>query len=166
MAGVHVNHDLSSKINPRINQYKKDLFGNHRVEIKSVYLRNPAKCKRHYLDKYRIGLPQLKTFIEEQWYGLFDRCHAQGLHIQAWVLDKRYFSYMRDKASCLEITAQSLFDRIELHPNRDCEIVFDQMEKSIRSRQNEQGRIVKIANKEINLKSFSNIEIQPHRRVF
>jgi hypothetical protein len=54
----------------------------------------------------------------------------------------------------LELTSQVLFDRVELHPSRKCSIVFDQMDAQIKSITHQQGKIIRIANREVDLRSF------------
>lgn len=153
LAGVHINSDLLSKLNPDINDAKERYFGTKHVEIRSSNLRNPQKQKKHYLDKYGITREQLQDFIEKHWYKILED-NKENIQLQAFVLDKRYYLHPRKNRSCIELVAQCLFDRVELHPSRECEIVFDQMDAEIQSTQHEQGKIVRIANKEVDLSSY------------
>ncbi len=153
LAGLYVSQELVAELNPHINALKNQFFGTKHVEIKSVHLRNPEKRKRYYLEPYDITEDRLRTFTEEHWYKIFEN-HKNDLQLQAFVLDKRYFRNKRPERMPLELTSQVLFDRVELNSNRQCSIVFDQMDAQIKSVRHHQGKIVRIANKEVDLNSF------------
>jgi hypothetical protein len=153
LTGLYIPQELVAELNPLINDLKKQFFGTKHVEIKSVHLRNPEKRKKYYLDPFGISEDQLRNFIEDHWYKLFED-HKDGIQLQAFVLDKRYYKNKRPECTPLELTSQVLFDRVELNTNRQCSIVFDQMDAQIKSIKHQQGRILRIANKEVDLHSF------------
>ena len=155
LAGIHVDSQLVAKINKEIDQKKIGVFGNKRVEIKSYYLRNPGAHRRQYLQKYGLRLSELEDFVNNFWYKILADNRGE-IQIQAVVLDKRYYSEQRHRRSPLDITTVALLDRLERHPNRRCQIMFDQMESSIKSTSGDQGRILQIADKSINLDSFQD----------
>ena len=138
LAGLYIPRSLVSNLNPVINKLKKDVFGDEHVEIKSVYMRNPDKRKKYYLDKYSVTEKDLLKFTNS-WYKIFEQ-HHKKIRLQAFVLDKRYFSTQRIEHSPLQLLSQVLFDRVELNPHRDCTIVIDQMDKEIKSLKNRQGK--------------------------
>ncbi|MCY4010859.1 MAG: DUF3800 domain-containing protein [Candidatus Saccharibacteria bacterium] len=164
LAGIHVDSRLVAKLNQEIRQKKKEVFGNGQVEIKSYYLRNPEARKRQYLRKYDLTPKDLKSFVDTFWYKLLED-NKENIQIQAVVLDKRYYSEQRHRHSPLDIATVALLDRIEKHPKKQCRIIFDQMESSIRSTKGDQGRILQIADKSINLDSrrdgsYSHIDVK------
>lgn len=152
LAGLYIPHSLVSTLNPEINKLKRDVFGTEHVEIKSVFMRNPEKRKKYYIDKYSITENDLRSFTDS-WYKIFEK-HPKKIRLQAFVLDKRYFSTQRSEHSPLQLLSQVLFDRVELNPHRECTIVIDQMDKEIKSIKNRQGEIIKISHKEVSLNSY------------
>lgn len=102
-----------------------------------------------------MDLGDIKNFVDGFWYKILED-NRNDLQIQAVVLDKRYYSEQRHRRSPLDIATVALLDRIERHPKRECIIMFDQMESSIRSIKGDQGRILKIADKTIDLDSFQD----------
>ena len=153
LAGIHISGDCLAKINPEMNQLKEEFFGTKHVEIKSEWLRNPIKRKKKYLDQFKKSEEELKEFIEDKWYGIFNK-YEKELQIQAFVIDKRFYSLKREKITPYQETVQVLFDRVELHPNCTCEIVFDQMDEDIKSEKHNQGMILQISRKQLDLGSF------------
>lgn len=153
LTGLYIPQELVALLNPQINAMKKQFFGTKHVEIKSVHLRNPEKRKKYYLKQYGISEEDLRDFVENNWYKIFEN-YRQGIQLQAFVLDKRYFKNKRPSYVPLEITSQVLFDRVELGQNRKCSIVFDQMDSQIKSIRHQQGKIIRIADKEVDLNSF------------
>jgi hypothetical protein len=153
LAGVYIDSETIARLNPLINDKKREVFGTKYVEIHSTWLRNPHQRRKQYLDKFGVTEDTLKDFIENFWYPLLEN-HPQ-IKIQAVVLDKRYFKYQRTSTP-LEIATQALFDRIELRPDKTSRIVFDQMEAEVKSTKYEQGTILRIANHEIDLGAFFN----------
>lgn len=153
LAGLHISGEDIKKLNPQINKIKIDYFGTKHVEIKSDWLRNPHQRKKHYLDKFKISEERLKEFIETKWYKFFED-YPDSIQIQALILDKRYYKNKRGENTPLQLLTQALFDRVELHPHRCCVIVFDQMDDQIKSVAHNQGQILKISSKEIDLGSF------------
>ena len=153
LAGIHISSEAIARVNPHINQIKERFFGTKFVEIKSEWLRNPHQRRKHYLDVYKKDEEQLRGFVENEWYGVFQNFKAD-VQIQAFVLDKRFYYAKREKVKPFQELVQVLFDRVELHPHSACEIVFDQMDADIKSRKHNQGTILKISRKELDLKSF------------
>lgn len=153
LAGIHLDIALMRELNPKINAEKLRVFGTKHVEIRSVHLRNPEKRQKHYLDAFGITETTLKEFVEQFWYDIFET-HTDQIQIQAVILDKRYYKNPRVENKPLELATQALFDRVELHPNRQCTIVFDQMDAQIKSKTRDQGQILKISDKTIDLDSF------------
>lgn len=153
LAGIHVTGEKISEINPKLNQMKVDVFGTKHVEIKSVWLRIPEKRKKFYLDKFPVSEEDLVAFVKS-WYNVLHE-YESDIQIQAFVLDKRHFGERkRSEHSPLQILSQVLFDRVELHPSVKASIVFDQMEGRIKSVRHEQGDIIKISDKVLDLGSF------------
>ena len=155
LAGLHISADDIKKLNPVINKSKVEYFGTKHVEIKSDWLRNPDQKKKHYLDEFGITEKEIRKFIEEDWYKFFED-NPDSIQIQAFVLDKRYYKNKRSNNTPLQLLTQVLFDRVELHPHRDCVVVFDQMDREIKSVTHNQGQIFKISSKEIDLGSFQS----------
>ncbi len=154
LAGLHVSREAIAAINPLINAAKEKYFGTKFVEIKSEWLRNPHQRRKRYLDPFRMEESTLRSFVEEEWYGFFARYPAE-VQIQAFVLDKRFYYRKRFKVSPFQELVQVLFDRVELHPHAQCEIMFDQMEADIQSTKHRQGTVLKISKQELDLHSFS-----------
>lgn len=153
LAGIHVSIETVAKINPYINSIKEEFFGTRFVEIKSEWLRNPHQRKKHYLDPFNKTEEELKSFVEEKWYKIFETYQSE-IQTQAFVLDKRFYNNKREKESPLQILIQVLFDRVELHPHADCEIVFDQMDSNIKSQKHNHGAILSISRKQVDMQSF------------
>lgn len=153
LAGIYIEHELVAKLNPIINAKKIEVFGAKHVEIRSVNLRNPQKREKHYLEPFGVTEGQLKGFIENFWYGIFEQ-HKEAIQVQAVVLDKRYYKNPRATQKPLEIATQVMFDRIELHPNKECAVVFDQMDHQVKTKKRDHGQILQIADKTIDLGSF------------
>jgi len=153
LTGLYIPDATVAQLNPYINDLKKKYFGTKYVEIRSVHLRNPEKRRRYYLEPYGIDEERLRDFIESHWYKIFTD-HKTDIQLQAFVLDKRYHKNRRHEVSPLEMTSLILFDRVELHPSRACTIVFDQMDEQIKSVRHNHGKIIRIANKEVDLGSL------------
>ena len=153
LAGLHIDNDLIAEINPIINAKKVSTFGTKHVEIRSVNLRNPEKRTKHFIDKFGITEEALREFIEDFWYKIFDD-YKDRIQIQAVVIDKRYYKNNRFERKPLELATQVLFDRIELHTNRQCIIIFDQMDHQVKTTKRDQGQILQISNRTIDLGSF------------
>jgi hypothetical protein len=149
LAGLYIDGETIAKLNPFINEKKKEVFGTKYAEIHSNDLRNPRQRRKVYVDSFGVTEDELKDFVENFWYRIFS--DNPQIKIQAIVLDKRYYKYQRRDHSPLELTVQALFDRIEKGPNRTSRIVFDQMDSEVKSKKRDQGKILKIANHEINL---------------
>jgi len=151
LAGIHITSEKTSELNDLINVKKVEVFGTKHVEIKSDKLRNPHQRKKFYLDPFGVSEEELKGFIEDFWYPLFIK---ENFVVQAFVLDKRYFAGKRNGSTPLSLLTQIVFDRLEMFPANEYEIVFDQMESEIKSKKHDQGMILKVANQEINASPF------------
>ena len=152
LTGIHICNEKMSEINPLINKKKIEYFGTKYVEIKSEWFRNPHQRRKNYTTQFNITEESLTEFMEEFWYPLFQE-NKNSVKIQAFVLDKRYFAGKRIHTP-IEILTQTLFDRVERYPAENCTIVFDQMEKAIKSEKGAQGKILKVSKKEVNIGSF------------
>lgn len=155
LAGIYIDRELIKQLNPLINEKKIEVFGTKHVEIRSVQLRNPEKRRVHYLEPFGITEDRLREFIEEFWYKLFED-NKNTLQIQAIVLDKRYYKNKRIDNMPLDLATQALLDRVEWHPMHDSTIVFDQMDSQITSTRGDQGKIIHLADRSVNLGSFHN----------
>lgn len=153
LAGLHIDGDLIAELNPIINERKVKVFGTKHVEIRSVNLRNPEKRAKYYIDKFGVAEEDLREFIEDFWYKLFED-YKDKIQIQTVVIDKRYYKNNRFEIKPLQIATQVLFDRIELHPNHQCVVIFDQMDHQVKTDKRDQGQILQISNRTINLGSF------------
>jgi len=151
LAGLYVDSDTISRLNPIINAKKIEVFGTKYVEIHSSDIRNPHRRRKNYIEKYGIDDNDLKKFIDDFWYPII--ADNPQMKIQSVVLDKRYFKNRRN-LSPLVMATQALLDRIELGPNNTSLIIFDQMEDVLKSERGAQGDILKVANHEINLHAF------------
>ena len=149
LAGIHITSETMAVLNPLIDQKKVEVFGTKYVELHSANLRNPYKVKKEYLDKYHITIEKLRDFIDNFWYPLYT---SYPLQIISIIVDKRYFKNLRHEGKMpLEIAAEALFDRTELHPHRECNIIFDQMDDHIKSKKHDQGKVFEIAGTKIDL---------------
>ncbi len=149
LAGIHIDSETMAELNSLISQKKMELFGTRYVELHSVDLRSPHLQRRKYLKPYGIKLEKLREFIDDFWYPLFDQHKMQ---LVAIVVDKRYYNNgERSLRKPLEIAAEALFEQTESHPNKNCKIVFDQMDSQIKSCRRDQGRIMQIANMQVEL---------------
>lgn len=151
LAGIYISNDVVTKLNPVINKLKIKYFGSKHVEIKSVWLRNPDQRKKHYYDKFDISEDKLLKF-SQHWFNLFTKYDIQ---IQAFVLDKRFYgNKKREEFSPLQMLTQVVFDRVELHPKKECQIIFDQMDREIKTVKHNSGQMLKISHHEISFGSF------------
>lgn len=153
LAGIHISNKSMSIINPEIDKLKIDFFGSKEVEIKSEWLRVPQKRKKNYLDPFNKTEEELKGFVETCWYPLFEKYQVE-IQIQAFVIDKRFYNKKREKVTPFQELVQVLLDRVELHPNCECTIVFDQMDADIRSQKHKHGEILSISKKKVDLGSW------------
>ncbi len=150
LAGVHLTSDVIAEIGKNADALKESFFGTKHVEIKSEWLRNPVQKKKRYIDPFSVTDEKLVEFVDA-WYRLFADHHVQ---IQAFVLDKRYFGTRGRVHTPLQLLSQVLFDRIERYPSKEAIIVFDQMDREIKSEKRAHGEILKISDKVVDLGSF------------
>ena len=148
LGGFHINTEAMADLDRLINAKKQEVFGTKYVEIHSTALRSPKNRKKEYLDKFGITENELREFVENFWYPLFDEGKMQLIAV---IVDKRYYKKFRPTRGPLEIAVETLFDRNELHPNKNCIVIFDQMEDEIRSKKRDQGKVFQIAGTKIDL---------------
>ena len=154
LAGIHIASADMKEISDEVVSLKENFFKTKHVEIKSEWLRNPVKRRKHYLVPYGITEDKLVEFVTG-WYGILKK-YKSKLQIQSFVLDKRYYGPKSRVHTPLQILAEVTFDRIEKHPAKEAIIVFDQMDVEIRSEKNEQGDILKISDKSVTIRSYFN----------
>lgn len=155
LAGLHISGERISVLNKEINLKKQEYFGTTKVEIKSEWFRFPYKRKKHYLDKYNITEERLREFMEDFWYSLFT---PENFTIQAFVLDKRYYaSAKRNQYKPIAILTQVIFDRISMYPADKMIVVFDQMDKNIKSTKNDHGVILKVSSEGVNTSDYCSL---------
>lgn len=148
LGGFHIDTTSIADLDARINAEKERIFGTKFVEIHSTALRSPKNRKKEYLDKFGVTEETLREFVENFWYPLFNEGKMQLIAI---IVDKRYYKKFRPIRGPLEIAVEAMLDRNELHPHKDCTIIFDQMEDEIRSHKRDQGKVFQIADTKINL---------------
>ncbi len=148
LGGFHINSSSMAELDEKINAKKEQVFGTKYVEIHSTALRSPWDQKKEYINKYHVTEEGLRDFIENFWYPLFDE---EKMQLIAIIVDKRYYKKFRPSRGPLELAVEALFDRNELHPNKECTVIFDQMEDEIRSQKRDQGKVLKVSNTKINL---------------
>ena len=148
LGGFHIDTTAMAELDKRINDKKEEIFGTKYVEIHSTALRSPKNREKEYIDKFGVSEDALRSFVEDFWYPLFDEGKMQLIAI---VVDKRYYKKLRPTRGALEIAVETLFDRNDLHPDRECTVIFDQMEDEIRSRRRDQGKVFRIADTKIDL---------------
>lgn len=146
LCGVRVKQEDMSQVNREINTLKKEYFGTHKVEIKSDWLRNPHKRKKHYLESFKehITTERLNEF-GEKYIDLITR-HHKKLKLFAVVFDKRcYGDAKRQTAEGAPLlkTTQVLFERIQYVGGYNL-VIFDQMESSLRLTSGEHHRILQV----------------------
>ncbi len=149
LAGVHISKESLKELNPLINEKKKEYFGTKHVEIKSDWLRHPKKREKRYIKEYDISEERLREFVEDFWYSLFS---GDYFTIQTFVLDKRY--YAKRDSMPIALLTQVVFDRAELYPANDIEVVFDQMESDVKSKRHDHKIILDVSKQEINASPF------------
>ncbi len=148
LGGFRIDTSAMADLDTRINKKKEEVFGTKYVEIHSTALRLPKNRKKEYINKFHISEEELRNFVENFWYPLFDEGKMQ---LFAVVVDKRYYKKFRPTRGPLEIAVETLFDRNELNSSKECTVIFDQMEDEIRSSKCDQGKVIKIADTKIDL---------------
>jgi len=147
LCGIRVKQDDLGLINQEINRHKEKYFGTHKVEIKSDWLRNPHKRKKHYLDAFDITIKGLNEF-GEKFIDLIVS-HKENLKLIAVIFDKRYYGDAKRKIQegvPLLKTAQVLFERIQYAGGYHI-VVFDQMESSLKLTIGHHDRILNVLQK-------------------
>lgn len=147
LCGVRINQKNIDKVNKEINQLKQDYFGTHIVEVKSDWLRNPHKRKKHYLDPYKISPDKLNEF-GEKFIDLI-ATHKEDLKLIGVVFDKRFFGdkkRQQPEGSPLLKTTQLLFERLEYSSGYNI-VIFDQMESSLKLTVGQHDKILNVFRK-------------------
>jgi hypothetical protein len=148
LCGVRVKQDDLKIINSEINELKKEYFGTHKVEVKSDWLRNPHKRKKHYLTTFNISSEKLNEF-GEQFIDLIGKYKGQ-LKLLAVVFDKRFYGdAKRQKSEGIPLlkTAQILFERLQYNTTGYNIVVFDQMESSLKLSKGQHDKILNVFQK-------------------
>lgn len=147
LSGVRIKQDDLQIINLKINDLKKEYFGTHKVEIKSDWLRNPHKRKKHYLIPFKISVKRLNEFGEKFIDLIGD--HKDQLKLVAVVFDKRFYGdAKRQKSEGIPLlkTAQMLFERLQYAGNYHI-VIFDQMESSLKLSVGQHDKILNVFQK-------------------
>lgn len=147
LCGIRIKQDNLKIINPKINEIKKEYFGTHKIEIKSDWLRNPHKRKKHYLTPFNIIAERLNEF-GEKFIDLIGE-HKKNLKIVAVVFDKRFYGdAKRQKSEGIPLlkTAQVLFERLQYAGNYHI-VIFDQMESSLKLSVGQHDKILNVFQK-------------------
>lgn len=154
LCGVRVKQEDLRLIYPKINQLKQDYFNTHKVEVKSDWLRNPHKRKKHYLDKFGIKPEALNEF-GEKFIDLISK-HKDTLKLIAIVFDKRFYGdSKRQKAEGMPLlkSTQILFERLQYAGNYHI-VIFDQMESSLKLSVGHHDRILNIFQKNLGMEKI------------
>lgn len=131
LCGVRIKQEDISEINDEINALKESCFGTRKVEIKSVWLRNPEKRQKHYLAPFGIDAEKLNKFGES--FTDIISNHKKEMKLIAAVFDKRCYGDAKRQTvdgSPLLKSTQILFERIHYAGNYNI-VIFDQMESSL-----------------------------------
>jgi hypothetical protein len=140
LCAVRIHYSDLGDINLRINGLKEKYFKTKKVEIKSDWLRNPNKRRKHYIKKFNITKESLKDFVDEL-YNLI-RDFSDKLKIIGIVFDKRFYGDNKRKTADgdpLVKCAQVLFERLQ-YLNTYHIVVFDQFEHHLQLRSRGQHR--------------------------
>lgn len=162
LCGVRIKQDDLKTINKEINDLKQQYFGTHRVEIKSVWLRNSHQRKKHYTRPFGISDEKIKEF-SNKFVDLIAN-YRQELRLFATVFDKRCFGDAKRKqgeGNPLLKSAQVLFERLQYAGNYNV-VIFDQMESSLQLSAGQHGRILSVLKenqgmKNIHVNKYSHI---------
>lgn len=130
LAWVYISKNNLLDLDNQIKDIKKKYFTTSNIEIKSTWLRSPQKRKEKYLDPFNLTDEELNNF----WNEIIDFIsnNKEKIKIIWAIFDKRYYRYRdRNEAIPLLKTTQVIFEKVEIIW-KPCEIVFDQMEKSLK----------------------------------
>lgn len=147
LCGIRIKQKDLSLINSQINRLKKQYFKTQKVEVKSDWLRNPYQRKKRYLNPYKISSESLDKF-GEQFINIISK-NREIIKIIAIVFDKRYYGdakRQRAEGKPLLKSTQVLFERIQFAGNYNI-VIFDQMESSLKITVGQQGKILKVFQK-------------------
>lgn len=144
LCGARIKDSDIAALNAEINSIKMEYFGTHNVEIKSVWLRNPDKRKKHYLAPFSIAEDDLNAFGNAILH--FISAHKRELKLIGVVFDKRYYGDAKratGHGSPLLKTTQVLLERFHYMGGYHV-VVFDQMESSLLLNDGQQGRMLNV----------------------
>jgi len=147
LCGIRVKQDDLKVINSKINKLKKEYFGTHKIEIKSDWLRNPHRRKKHYLIPFSVSVERLNEF-GEKFIDLIGE-HKEQIKLMAVVFDKRFYGdAKRQKSEGIPLlkTAQVLFERLQYVGNYHI-VIFDQMESSLKLSVGQHDKILNVFQK-------------------
>jgi hypothetical protein len=163
LCGVRIKQDDLGMINLSINKLKKQCFGTHHVEVKSDWLRNPYKRKKHYLDAFQITPEQLNIFGDN--FIEMIAGYKREIKLFAVVFDKRFYGNSKRKTADgrpLLKTTQILMERIHYAGGSNT-LIFDQMESSLKWTHGSHDKILNVYRRNegmdrIFVDSYSNIK--------
>ncbi len=146
LCGVKIKEADIIEVDNAFKELKMKFFNTTSVEIKSVWLRNPVKKKKHYLDKFGLDENALDQFGVE-YHDVIWKLHSK-VNLIGVVIDKRYYKNRSEpKNDPLKRATQVLFERITFQ-SLDSDInnvVFDQMENNLNIKAGRHGQILKIS---------------------
>lgn len=123
-------------------------FKTTKVELKSVWLRNPKHLKKQYLKKYKLTKEQLIEFIEN-YYQIVNK-YAGSIEIMSVVFNKMGFSEKKritpDGNPFLKST-QVMLDRLA-YIHEPLEVTIDQMENNLRKTNGKNGKMFRVFSKQ------------------
>ena len=163
LCGVKIKSDDILEIDELFNTLKVKYFKTKNVEIKSVWLRNPAQREKHYVIPFKLNKDGLKGFGEEYFNLIWSL--TEKIKIIGIVFDKRYFKYRSiSQNDPLLRTTQIIFERIhkESGSGNSNIVIFDQMESDINVKKGKHGQILNLLlqNKEMKTVYISKYNIQ------
>lgn len=154
LCGVRIKQDDLNQINKEINELKQKYFGTHKVEVKSDWLRNPYRRKKHYFDVYGIAPGELNEF-GEKFTDLIAK-FRNDLKLIGVVFDKRFYGdakRQKEEGNPLLKATQLLFERLEYASGYNV-VVFDQMESSLKLTTGQHDKILGVFRKNIGMEKI------------
>ncbi len=151
LTAVIIDVNAIPTINKSVNLLKFKYFKTTKVELKSVWFRNPTKVKEHYLDIYNIQKADLINFINE-YYQLISS--NNDIKVLSVVFNKMAFTEKNRSKSdgnpFLKST-QVMFERLTFL-NKPLEVVIDQMENNLKKTKGKNGDMFRVYSKSENFK--------------
>lgn len=165
LCGIRIKQNNISEVNESINKLKINYFKTTKVEIKSDWLRNPYKRKKHYLDVYKIPPEKLNEF-GDKFVDLVSK-YKKEIKIIGVIFDKRYFGNNKrstNEGNPLLKTTQVLFERLEYWTEKNAYniVVFDQMESSLKLSIGQHKKILGVYEKN---KGMAKIFVNEYSRI-